>query len=126
MWLFYCFNFERNYDVLKSKSPCILLNKNINFNKNDTELKMENPTHSFRENDLVLQLIQESQIKSKTVIKWSLQKNKYDIFVQLILSKDFFFDNLCFISMYSVFNTFKIYILLYIKKHYFVHFFTGL
>ena len=126
MWLFYCFNFERNYDVLKSKSPCILLNKNINFNKNDTELKMENPTHSFRENDLVLQLIQESQIKSKTVIKWSLQKNKDDIFVQLILSKDFFFDNLCFISMYSVFNTFKIYILLYIKKHYFVHFFTGL
>ena len=126
MWLFYCFNFERNYDDLKSKSPCILLNKNINFNKNDTELKMENPTHSFRENDLVLQLIQESQIKSKTVIKWSLQKNKDDIFVQLILSKDFFFDNLCFISMYSVFNTFKIYILLYIKKHYFVHFFTGL
>ena len=41
---FYQFNFERNYDVLKSKSPCILLNKNINFNKNEMELKMENPT----------------------------------------------------------------------------------
>ena len=90
MWLFYCFNFERNY-VLKSKSPCILLNKNINFNKNDMELKLENPTHSFRENDLVLQLIQESQIKSKTVIKWSLQKNKDDIFVQLIFFQRFFF-----------------------------------
>ena len=126
MWLFYCFNFERNYDVLKSKSPCILLNKNINFNKNDMELKLENPTHSFRENDLVLQLIQESQIKSKTVIKWSLQKNKDDIFVQLILSKDFFFFFLCFISMYIVFNTLKIYILLYIKKHYLAHFFTCL
>ena len=25
----------------------ILLNKNINFNKNETEKKMENPTHSF-------------------------------------------------------------------------------
>ena len=24
-------NFERNYDVLKSKRPCILLNKSINF-----------------------------------------------------------------------------------------------
>ena len=57
MWLFYYFNFERNYDVLKSKSPCILLNKNINFNKNKTESKMENPTHSFRETNLVLQLI---------------------------------------------------------------------
>ena len=30
---FFFFFFERNYDVLKSKSPCILLNKNINFNK---------------------------------------------------------------------------------------------
>ena len=37
-------NFERNYDVLKSKGPYILLNKNINFNKNETESKMENPT----------------------------------------------------------------------------------
>ena len=26
------FNYERNYDVLKSKSLCILLNKNINSN----------------------------------------------------------------------------------------------
>ena len=48
MWLFYYFHFESNY-VLKSKSPCILLNKNINFNKNETELKMENPTNSFRD-----------------------------------------------------------------------------
>ena len=28
------FNIERSYDVLKSKSSCVLLNKNINFNKN--------------------------------------------------------------------------------------------
>ena len=44
-------NFERNYDVLKSKSPWMLLNKNINFNKSKTELKMENP-HSLRETNL--------------------------------------------------------------------------
>ena len=44
MWLFYYFNFERNYVVLKSKPPCNLLNKNVNFNKNETESKMENPT----------------------------------------------------------------------------------
>ena len=43
MWLFNYFNFETNYDILKSKSPCILLNKNINFNKNETESKMEIP-----------------------------------------------------------------------------------
>ena len=42
------------YGVLKSKSPCILLKKNINFNKNETELKMENPTHSFWDTNFVL------------------------------------------------------------------------
>ena len=45
---FYYFDFERNYDVLNSKSPCIFLNKNTNFNKNWMELKRKNPTHSFR------------------------------------------------------------------------------
>ena len=64
MWLFYYFNIEGNYDVLKSKSPCILLNKNIN--KNETKSKMENPAHSFIEANLALQLIYELQIKSKT------------------------------------------------------------
>ena len=56
-WLFYYFDFERTYDVLKSKKLFILLNKNANFNKNKTELKMENPTHSFRETKLALQFI---------------------------------------------------------------------
>ena len=56
MWLFYYSNFERSYDVLKSKSPCVLLNKNKNINKNITESKMESLTHSFRERDDVLQL----------------------------------------------------------------------
>ena len=51
------FNFERNYEVLKSKSPSILLNKNINLNKSEMESKMENPRQSFRETNLVLQLI---------------------------------------------------------------------
>ena len=49
MWLFYYFDFERNYDVLNSKGPCILLNKNINLNKIETESKIENPTRSFLE-----------------------------------------------------------------------------
>ena len=56
VWLFYYFNFERSYDVLKSKSPCILLNKNINFNKNETGSKNgKSPTQ--RETNLVLLLI---------------------------------------------------------------------
>ena len=43
MWLFNYFNFERNYNVLKSKSP-FLLNKSINFNK--TELEIKNLPHT--------------------------------------------------------------------------------
>ena len=75
VWLFYCFYFQRNYDVLRSENPCLLLNKNINFNKNETESKMENFTHTFREMNLVLQLVEESQIKCKTVMNWS-SRNK--------------------------------------------------
>ena len=41
--------------------------ESINFNKNETELKMENPTHSLRETNLV----EGSQIRSKTVMSWS-------------------------------------------------------
>ena len=57
MWLFCYSHFKRNYDVLKSKRSCILLNKNINFIENETESKMENPTDAFRETNLVFQLI---------------------------------------------------------------------
>ena len=35
-----------------------LLSKNLKFNVNETESKMENPTHSFREINHVLQLVQ--------------------------------------------------------------------
>ena len=48
MWLFCYFNFERNYDVLKSKNLYVFFNKEINFKENETESKMENPTYSFR------------------------------------------------------------------------------
>ena len=32
-------------DILKPKSLCFLLNKNIKFDKNETEAKMKNSTH---------------------------------------------------------------------------------
>ena len=49
------------YDILKSEGPCILLSRNINFNKNAMKSKMEIPTYNFRETNPVLQW--ESQIK---------------------------------------------------------------
>ena len=54
---FLLFLFWKEYDVLKSKCPCTLLNKNLNFNKNETKSKMENLTHSSTEMNLVRQLI---------------------------------------------------------------------
>ena len=97
MWLFYYFNFKRNYDLLKSKSPCILLNKNINFNKNEAGLKMKNPTHSFKEMNLVLQLISESQLKVKLWWVGARKRKKRTSFVPFILSEENFF-NICVLS----------------------------
>ena len=42
-----------------------MLNKNIKFNKNEMDSKLENLTHIFRDMSHVLQLLQELQIKSK-------------------------------------------------------------
>ena len=42
---------------MTSESQRILFNKNKKFIKNETDSKMENFTHSFRDMKLVLQLI---------------------------------------------------------------------
>ena len=65
--LFYYFIFEKIY-VLKSKNSWVLLSKNINANKNEKESKMENSTFSFREMNLVLQLIYKLRINSKILM----------------------------------------------------------
>ena len=90
----YYFNLKRNYDGLKSKSPCILLNKKIKFNKTETESKVKNLTHKFRETNLALQFIYESQINSKTVMSWSSWKKKESSFCTVYFVKRTFF-NIC-------------------------------
>ena len=52
---------------------------------------MENPTHSFRETNLVLQLKEESQIKSKTVISWSSREEKEGIFCTIYFAQRKFY-----------------------------------
>ena len=80
-----------NYNFLKSERTCILLNKNINFNKSETDSKMENPTHTFRETKLALQVISQLRIKSNTVMSWSSQKKKEDIFCTVYFVRRNFF-----------------------------------
>ena len=118
MSLFYYFNFERNYNVLKSKSPYFLLNKNVNYNQNEMESKMENSTHSFRKTNFVLRLLQESRIKkSKTVMSWRSRKKKEGAFCTAYFVRKKFYQHLYFFSMYSVLNKLsKIHILLHTKK----------
>ena len=124
VWLFYYFNFERNYEVLKSKSPCILLNKNINFNKNGTELKMENPTHGFRETNLVFQLLKESKIKSNTVMSWSSWKKKEGILLRRLFCPKDILLNICVLSQCIVYGIHfqNIHTFAHQKTYYFMHF----
>ena len=85
-------DFERNYDVLKSKSPSFLFNKNININENKTGLKMKHPTQI----NLKLQAVYEWRIKSKTVRSWSWQKKKEWIFCKVFFIWRKCFYHLCF------------------------------
>ena len=82
LWHFYYSNFERHYDVLKLQNPHVLLNKNINFNKNEIELKMKYDTNTFSETNLVLQLIQKSKIENEAV---ELAKDKNMNFLQAVI-----------------------------------------
>ena len=91
MWFFYHFNFERNYDALKSKSPCILLNKNINFNKNETESKMENPTHGLERQTLCFSSYKNRKLKVK--LWWvGTRKRKKDFLYRSSCPEGNFFD----------------------------------
>ena len=60
-----------------TNSLCIVLNKSVNFNKNETESKMENPTYSFRDMNLVLQLIEESQINRAFFVPFILSEGNF-------------------------------------------------
>ena len=123
-WLFNYFNVERNYCVLKSRNLWFSLNKNIKFDKNEKDSKMENPTHGFRDTNPILQLIWESQIKSKTVVSWSSQTKKEGIFCTVyFVRRKFFLTFVFYRNVYWIKYTFRIHILVHIKKHYSIRFF---
>ena len=79
---------------------------------------MENPTHSFKETKLVLHLIKELQIKKKTVMSWSSRKKKEAIFYTVyFVRREFFLRFVFCLNVKCIEYTFRIYILLHIKKH---------
>ena len=113
VWLFYYFNFERNYDVLKSKSPCILLNKNINFNENETEWKIANPTILERRT-LCFSSYKNRKLKVKLWWVGARERKKRAFFVPFILLEGKFLEiyilSQCIVYWIHLY-TFKIYIL---------------
>ena len=87
----------------------------LNFKTYCCKLKIRG-LESFRETNLVLQFIERSQIRSRTVMSWSSRKKKKRaFFVPFIFPKEIF--NICFISMYSVLNTLSEYTYFYISKN---------
>ena len=83
---------------------------------------METP-HIVLKTNLVLQLIQELQIKSKTVMSWSSGKKKDGIFcTAYFVRRKFYLTFVFFFSMYSVLHTLSEYTYFYIiKKYCFIH-----
>ena len=66
-------------------------NKNINFNKNETESKMENPTHIFRETNLVLK--ESPKLKVKLYRIEATERKKRTFFVPFMFLAFVFFPN---------------------------------
>ena len=99
VWFLYYSYFERNFYILKSESLCSLLNKNMNFNKNETESKLENPTHRSREINLVLQLVLKLQIKSTAMMSWSSQKKRVHFLQHLFCLKEIFLTFMLYLNV---------------------------
>ena len=95
--VFCYFNFEKNWDVLKSKSPCILLNKNINFTKNESESKIENPTHSFKGRICCFSAYKNCKLKVKLWWVGAHERKKRAFFVPFYFIRRIFF-NICVLS----------------------------
>ena len=104
MRLFYYFNFERIYDVLKSKSPYILLNKNIKKTKNAI---INGKSHTVLERQIFC-FSSNKNSKLKVKMWWvgsHTHKKKTTFFVPFILLFSFFiilifviFFNICVLS----------------------------
>ena len=96
MWLFCYFNFERNYDVLNSKSPCILLTKTETLIKAKQNRKWKIP-HKVLERTLCFSSYKNRKLKVK--LRWVGARGRKEraFLVPFILSEWNYF-NICVLS----------------------------
>ena len=112
MWLFDYFNFERIYNVLKSKSLCILLNKKINFNNKEWEI----PHTALERRTLSFSSYRNANLKVKLWRVGACKRKKRAYFAPFILSKwDFL--RFVFYLAYGELNTISEYAYFYISKN---------
>ena len=86
-WVCYYFNFEKNYDNLKSKSPCIWQNKNLNFKKTKWNQKWKIPHTPLQRWTLSFSSYKNHKLKVKLWWVWVCTIKKRAFFVPSILSK---------------------------------------
>ena len=81
------FNFESINDVLKSKSSYFFLKKNINFNKNEAESKMENPHKVLERRTLCFNSYKNCKLKVRLWWAVTPKRKKRTFFEPLIFSE---------------------------------------
>ena len=85
VWLFYYFYFEKNYDVLKSKSPCFLLNKNINFKKTKLNWKWKIPHTVLERWTMSISSYKDWELKVKLWCVGARERKKGAFFITYVL-----------------------------------------
>ena len=103
VWLFYHVSFERNYDVLKSKSPRILLNNNIKLSINKNRNQKGKIWQAILERrNLFFCSCNNRKLKETRWWVGAFERKKDTFFVPFILSEESFF-NICFLSQSIVY-----------------------
>ena len=103
---------ERNYEVLKSKDPCILLNRDIKLKRNR---KFKIPYTVLERRSLCFSSNKNSKSKSKTMMSWSSRKKKEDIFCFCPIET--FLTFVFYVNVSCIEHTFRKNILSPITKH---------
>ena len=102
-WLFYYFNFERNYDVLNSKSPCIFWTKIYTLIKPKRNQKWEISRTVSERRTLCFNSYKNRKLKVKLWRVGTRKRNRTFLY-RLLCPKEISL-TLRFVSMYSVLNT---------------------
>ena len=102
MWLFYYFNFERNYDVLKSKSPCFCWTKIETLIKTKLNWKWKIPHTALERRTLCFILYKNRKLKVKLWWIGARERKKRAFFLPFILSEGNLF-NICVLSQCIVY-----------------------